>query len=142
MTGIMVVGHGHFATGITSAAELIIGKQACYAAVDFPEGDTKTELEEHIRQGLKSLDDAEEILVLCDLLSGSPFNTVVMEAMKDKRLTVYYGVNLGMLVETLMNRELGNSCGELKARIPESGKEQIGVFAPEKSGDDEEDLWD
>ena len=27
MTGIMVLGHGHFASGIASAAELILGKQ-------------------------------------------------------------------------------------------------------------------
>lgn len=142
MTGIMVVGHGHFATGITSAAELIAGRQENYAAVDFPDGDTKTELEEHIREGLGSLKDAEHILVFCDLLSGSPFNTVIMEAMKDERLTVYYGVNLGMLVETLVNRETGMSLEEIKGRVLECGREQLGVFAPEKAGEDEEDSWD
>lgn len=142
MTGIMAVGHGHFATGIASAAELIIGKQEYFAAVDFPEGDTKTELEAHIREGLKTLEDCEEVLVFCDLLSGSPFNTVIVEALQDPRLTVYYGTNLGMLVETLMNRNLGSSCEELKARVLECGKEQLGVFTPEKSGDDEDDSWD
>ena len=142
MTGIMVVGHGHFATGSASAAELIIGKQTNFAAVDFPEGDTKTELEEHIREGLKILEDAEKILVFCDLLSGSPFNTVVMEAMKDQRLTVYYGVNLGMLVETLVNRETGSTWEELKSRVLECGREQLGVFAPETAEDEEEDSWD
>lgn len=142
MIGIMVVGHGHFATGITSAAELIVGRQENYAAVDFPDGDTKTELEEHIREGLESLKDMDHILVFCDLLSGSPFNTVIMEAMKDERLTVYYGVNLGMLVETLVNLETGMSLEEIKGRVLECGREQLGVFAPEKAGEEEEDSWD
>ena len=44
MTGIMVLGHGHFASGIASAAELILGKQDDFVWVDFPEGDTKTDL--------------------------------------------------------------------------------------------------
>ena len=50
MTGIMVLGHGHFASGIASAAELILGKQDDFVWVDFPEGDTKTELEAHIAE--------------------------------------------------------------------------------------------
>ena len=35
-TGIIVMGHGHFATGITSALELIMGSQPAYEALDFP----------------------------------------------------------------------------------------------------------
>ena len=45
MTGIIVCGHGHFAKGLTSALHLIMGEQDNYIAVDFPSGDTKTELE-------------------------------------------------------------------------------------------------
>ena len=142
MTGIMVVGHGHFASGIRSALELILGEQADFATTDFPEGDTKTELEAHIRQALDTLKHTEKILVFCDLLSGSPFNTVIREAMKDERLTVYYGVNLGMLVETLMNRNLGSTWEELTARVLESGREQLGVFTPEKTEDEDDDSWD
>lgn len=142
MTGIMIVGHGHFATGIMSAVELIAGRQAQYAAVDFPDGDTKTELVKHIREGLKSLEDCEKILVFCDLLSGSPFHTVAMEAMRDERLSVYYGVNLGMLVETFVNREIGHTWEELKERVLECGKEQLGVFVPGQTEDEEEDFWD
>ena len=73
MTGIMVLGHGHFASGIASATELILGKQDDFVWVDFPEGDTKTELEAHIAEALQTMKEAEHILVFCDLLSGSPY---------------------------------------------------------------------
>ena len=43
MIGIIVCGHGHFATGLTSSLHLIMGEQENYIAVDFPAGDTKTE---------------------------------------------------------------------------------------------------
>ena len=52
MTGIMVLGHGHFASGIASAAELILGKQDDFVWVDFPEGDTKTESNVTLHQRL------------------------------------------------------------------------------------------
>lgn len=144
MIGIMVVGHGHFATGIGSAAELILGKQEDFLAVDFPEGDTKTELEKNIKDAIASMKDMEHILVFCDLLSGSPFNTVVPAAMKDARMKVVYGTNLAMLMETLMNRNLGGSWEELLSGIVENGREQIGFFdAGEMTEEAEEDEdWD
>lgn len=118
MTGIMVLGHGHFASGIASAAELILGKQDDFVWVDFPEGDTKTELEAHI-------------LVFCDLLSGSPFNTIVPESMKDRRIKVVYGTNLAMLIETLMERNIGMSWEEILEGIIENGRKQVDFFNEE-----------
>lgn len=47
--------------------------------------------------------------MFCDLLSGSPFNTIVPESMKDRRIKVVYGTNLAMLIETLMERNIGMS---------------------------------
>ncbi len=142
MTGIMVVGHGHIATGMESAVKLILGEQENFLAVDFPEGDTKTELEENIGSALESMKDMEHILVFCDLLSGSPFNTVAPQALRDDRIRVFYGTNLGMLVETTMNRNLGSSFEELVSGCVESGKEQVGAFTAEKAKEDEEDDWD
>lgn len=124
MTGIMVLGHGHFASGIASAAELILGKQDDFVWVDFPEGDTKTELEAHIAE-------AEHILVFCDLLSGSPFNTIVPESMKDRRIKVVYGTNLAMLIETLMERNIGMSWEEILEGIIENGRKQVDFFNEE-----------
>lgn len=56
MIGILVTGHGRFATGITSALELVLGKQEWFEAVDFPDGDTKTELERNMDEALKRLE--------------------------------------------------------------------------------------
>lgn len=80
MIGILVTGHGRFATGITSALELVLGKQEWFEAVDFPDGDTKTELERNMDEALKRLEGTEHILAFCDILSGSPFNTLIDRA--------------------------------------------------------------
>ena len=43
-TGIIVMGHGHFASGITSSLELIMGSQPDYEALDFPAESDKEDL--------------------------------------------------------------------------------------------------
>ena len=137
MFGIIVTGHGNFATGITSSLELIIGKQEQYVAVDFPQTDTKTELENNIRQAIELYKEEEHILIFCDLLSGSPFNVSIIEAMNDDRIRVIYGTNLGMLIEALMERMQGESFEKIVADAIENGKAQIGIF--DVSAVDEED---
>ena len=92
---------------------------------------TKTELEAHIAEALQTMKEAEHILVFCDLLSGSPFNTIVPESMKDRRIKVVYGTNLAMLIETLMERNIGMSWEEILEGIIENGRKQVDFFNEE-----------
>lgn len=143
MIGIIVIGHGHFGTGLASAAELILGKQEDFLAVDFQDGDTKTELEAKVQAALKRFENAEHLFIFCDLLSGSPFNTMAAATMGQEHCKVVYGTNLGMLVETLMNRNLGSSWDELTSELIESGKSQVGMLLPQKNMVEEKDEdWD
>lgn len=138
MFGIIVSGHGHFASGITSALELIMGKQEKYQSVDFPISDTITELSENLENALKMFGDEENILICCDLLSGSPFNVSIMEAMKDERIRVIYGTNLGMLMEIVMKRSIGNSFADIVKEAINTGKSQIGLFDASAVDDDDD----
>lgn len=140
MIGIIVCGHGHFATGLTSSLHLIMGEQENYIAVDFPAGDTKTELEANIEEAVIAYAHMDHILVMCDLLSGSPFNTAIMLAMKQPNIHVVYGVNLGMLIETVLKRNFDATIEELMETAITTGKQQIGMFEP--SVDSEEDPFD
>lgn len=140
MIGIIVCGHGHFATGLTSSLHLIMGEQENYIAVDFPAGDTKTELEANIEEAVIAYAHMDHILVMCDLLSGSPFNTAIMLAMKQPNIHVVYGVNLGMLIETVLKRNFDATIEELMETAITTGKQQIGMF--ELSVDSEEDPFD
>ena len=140
MIGIIVCGHGHFATGLTSSLHLIMGGTRNYIAVDFPAGDTKTELEANIEEAVIAYAHMDHILVMCDLLSGSPFNTAIMLAMKQPNIHVVYGVNLGMLIETVLKRNFDATIEELMETAITTGKQQIGMFEP--SVDSEEDPFD
>ena len=109
MIGILVTGHGSFATGIVSALEVILGKQDNLVTVDFPDGDTKTELEKNMQEGFLKLNACEKIAVFCDLLSGSPFNTAIPYGIRNENIKVLFGTNLAMLIEFTLNRNMGGS---------------------------------
>lgn len=137
MIGVIVSGHGNFATGITSALNLILGNQDNYKTVDFPESDTATELENNIKNAIQSLNHCEQIIIFCDLLSGSPFNISIMEAMKNENIKVIYGTNLGMLIESMMKRNMGVEFDNIVNEAIEVGQTQIGLFTVVQDEEDD-----
>ena len=79
----------------------------------------------------------DEIVVFADLLSGSPFNTAVMEALENEKIQVVYGTNLGMLIECIMMRNMGSSAIEIANKACEVGQTQIGKFEKQLESDDD-----
>ena len=93
MVGIIVTGHGNFATGVLSAAKLIAGTPEKLIGIDFTENDTVETLEEKIKKGIEEL-NTEEILVLADLAGGSPFKvSATIGVSSDKNIKVLSGTN-------------------------------------------------
>ena len=91
-----------------------------------------------MHKALESLQECESIIVFCDLLSGSPFNTAIMEAMSRTNVEVVYGTNLGMLMESVLKRTMGMSAEEIADGAVAAGKEGIGRFtAPDAEEEDD-----
>lgn len=127
MVGIIVTGHGNFATGVLSAAKLIAGTPEKLIGIDFTENDTVETLEEKIKKGIEEL-DTEEILVLADLAGGSPFKvSATIGVSSDKNIKVLSGTNLGMIIETALLRD-GKNLEEVLAFAKESGVTSIQEF--------------
>ena len=87
-------------SGIASAARTDRQKQDDFMWVVFRGRRHKDRLKSHIAEALQTMKEAEHILVVfCDAVSGSPFNAIVPESMKDRRIEVgIYGTNLAMLI--------------------------------------------
>ena len=52
MIGIVVTGHGNFATGLTSSVKLIAGMPECYQTVDFVQENSVDDLEANINEAI------------------------------------------------------------------------------------------
>ena len=75
MIGIIVTGHGNFATGISSSVQLIAGLPENYEMVDFNEGDSVDDLESKLEEAISNLKTCSGILIFSDLVGGSPFKS-------------------------------------------------------------------
>lgn len=137
MIGILVTGHGKFATGLKSSVELIAGASDKFRYVDFP-GDSTEKLAEDQSKALDELKDCDGVLVLADLVGGSPFKSAVecKFARPDQKIEVVGGSNLPMMVEAASSVEFYDDPLDMANALMQTGKEYIIRFELEEHEDD------
>ena len=122
MLGLLITGHGHFATGMNSSLELIAGAQANVALVDFEADHSIETLKENLTKAFDSLKEYDGVLVLSDLPGGSPFKTAVECKFErpDQAIEVVAGTNLPLvLCCATMAGAFDNPADFADAMIPE-----------------------
>lgn len=108
MIGMIITGHGQFAEGILSAAELIAGKQEAMTAVNFPAGDTTENLRSKLEAAMKEM-ACDSYLFLTDLAGGTPFNqSVLLSEQSAVNCRVMSGINLPAAIEAVFARGAGD----------------------------------
>ena len=105
MLGIILTGHGGFASGMEKAMKQILGEQSQFIAIDFPEASTTALLTSQLEQAVGELDDREDIMFLTDLLGGTPFRVASTLALQKPGREVITGTNLQLLLEMVLERE-------------------------------------
>lgn len=141
MVGLLVTGHGHFATGLGSALQLIAGTADNLAFVDF-EADHSTEtLTNNLNNALDGLKGCDGVLVLADLAGGSPFKAAVecKFARPDQKIEVVAGTNLSMLVEGFVMMGAFESPLDMSEALIPAGKNYIVRFELEEHKDNEDE---
>lgn len=103
MVGVLIAAHGGFAEGILSGAELLCGKQEQIETVGLYHGDGVDEFNDKIRTALDRLDTGDGVFVFVDILGGTPSNTVLRN-MAGRNIKGFAGVNMALLVQTLLLR--------------------------------------
>ena len=107
MTTILVIGHGHFASGLVSALNLIVGKQEHVWSIDFDEESSILILQKQMKDLIERLKDSPKILIFTDLFGGTPFNLSLQMMLQDDRLELIHGGNLAVLIDlcTKLNKD-------------------------------------
>ena len=141
MVGLLITGHGHFATGLGSSLKLITGNTENIVYVDFEADHSTDTLTENINKGLDELKDCDGVLVLSDLAGGSPFKSAVecKVARPDQAIEVLAGSNLPMLIEGSMAMAAFDSPLDMAQSLIETGKEYIVRFELTAHEDNAED---
>ena len=107
MKGIVLVSHGKLAEGMISSAEMLLGggiKNLEWVSLAI--NDTPESFIRQVREKAEKVDDGDGIIILADLLGGTPCN--LCAAFADKQVRLLTGMNLNMLIEVLLSREQQN----------------------------------
>ena len=126
MFGMIVVGHGSFAPGLTTSLKMISGELRHYVPLEFLAEEALEALPQKLHDAINELlTETEGVLIFTDLIGGTPFKTAYTIAHGRSELAVICGTNLGMLLEANLAREDGGSLQDLARSIVEGGKDQI-----------------
>ena len=130
MVGILITGHGHFATGLASSLQLITGITENVALVDFEADHSTDTLKANLHNAMDSLKECDGILVLSDLAGGSPFNNASMckAERPEQKIEVLAGTNLPMVIEGASMMTAFDDPLELAETLIETGKDYIVRF--------------
>lgn len=129
MIGLLISGHGNFASGLRTSLKLIAGESCNTEFVDFEEKDSTEDLKKKYYASLKNLDNCDSILALSDLAGGSPFKTLVeVKTEIEKPMEVIGGTNLPMLLEISMTKDISGNLDSLSESAVEVGKSGVVKF--------------
>jgi len=104
MIGVLVATHGRFADGILEACEMFTGDKEKVCGIGLFPGEDVAIFSEKMKKKTEELDDGDGVLILVDLLGGSPGNCAFVLT-KDRNIRCITGVNMPMLITALEARE-------------------------------------
>ncbi|MGH3498804.1 MAG: PTS sugar transporter subunit IIA [Nocardioidaceae bacterium] len=123
-TSVVLIGHAGYARGALEAVEMILGPQPGVRPVsmqpDKDPAEVVAEVREVADQTLKA--DEDRLLILADMFGGSPANAVAAAFLSDPRVGLVTGMNLPMLLETLIEAGAG---GDVTATAVRAGTDGV-----------------
>lgn len=140
MKHIILVSHGQFASGLRSAIGVVMGMENEITALGLEEGmDIKT-FRERFTDILNQIPKDDEIILLCDIIGGSPFTSSAellrQEGFLDRSL-ILTGMNMPILVQLLLQKE-ELTLEELQKEVKAISAGTIQIFEEESKEEEEE----
>jgi mannose PTS system EIIA component len=123
MIGVVVATHGKLAEELIRTAEAVVGKIDLIAAVGIVA--TSPDVRRDLKAAIQRVDQGEGVLLLTDLLGGSPTN-LCLSFLTERQVEVVTGVNLPMLLK-LPGLRSSTSGGiiELAQKLAEAGQKSV-----------------
>ena len=140
MIGLVVTGHGHFADGIHTSAQMIAGENEYVRYINFEEGMSPEQLAEKFNAAFDEFRTCDGVVVLSDLPGGSPFKTAVecKYARPDQKIEVIAGTNLPMLVTAVTMLDMEDDPRSLAEELVDTGKDCMVIFELQAPAEDAE----
>ncbi|RMG45133.1 MAG: PTS sugar transporter subunit IIA [Acidobacteria bacterium] len=123
MIGGVIVTHGQLARELVNAAEMIIGDIHHITAVSIGWHDDVETAREMIKKAIDQTNQGHGVLVLTDLLGGTPTN-IAASFMGIEQIEIVTGVNLPMLIK-LASQRGDEDLATLARQVRDQGRQDI-----------------
>src|SRR5438477_3858733 len=122
MIGVVVATHGKLAEEMIRTAETVVGHldQVVSVSVVAAAPDMRADL----KAAIQRVDQGDGVLLLTDLLGGSPTNLCV-SFLEDRKVEIVTGVNLPMLLKLGALRSSERSIAEVAHELAEAGQKAV-----------------
>ncbi|OGS33634.1 MAG: hypothetical protein A2293_06625 [Elusimicrobia bacterium RIFOXYB2_FULL_49_7] len=104
MINILIITHGQLGAELVRTAETIVGRQEGVAVLPLHQEDSLATISANTENILRSLDGCDGVLVLTDMLGGTPCNASLPFSVTHN-IEIVSGINLYMLLSAFMNRQ-------------------------------------
>lgn len=140
MKYILLVSHGTMAPGLHNALSMLAGEgREDILSTSLRNGMGSDEYAENVRNCISVVKDEDEILLLGDLIGGSPLTTaanVIAEEGHLEHTTMIGGMNLPLALSAAIMKDTMDTRELLETLLPES-REMLQEFRVESSEEDE-----
>jgi len=123
MVGILVVSHGGLADALIASVQSLVGDLQRTRGVSIWPKEKEEEIKDRVRKEIAEVDDGDGVVILTDLLGGTPTN-LSLSFLEKEKVEVVTGVNMPMLL-TLSSCQKGGSLREIGRLVKKSGRRSI-----------------
>ncbi len=123
MIGILIVSHGRLADALISSVQSLVGHLPKVRGVSIWPKDREKEIKSKIQYKMAEVDDGDGVVILTDILGGTPTNAS-LSLSRNKKVEVVTGVNIPILL-TLSSYRQGKSLIEIAKLVKKSGRRSI-----------------
>lgn len=102
---VILISHGPFAEGALACAEMLIGKQNNVAALALMPETNINDARDTLTETYRSLNQGQGVVILVDMLGGSPCNIASELLLTHNDILLYCGFNIPTLLEVFNNRD-------------------------------------
>lgn len=125
MVGVLILTHGGTAVELLAAARTIIKRELDnFSALSLDWDESRESARQKIDHEIANLDRGEGVLVLTDLLGGTPTN-LSMDLREEGRVEVICGVNLPMVIRLGCSSRPAMELRQLALWIQEKARKSI-----------------
>ena len=143
MKYVVMVSHGEFAPGLHTAVKMMTGDRSDVLSTSLKDGMSADQFAENFAELVKDFTAEDQVILLADILSGSPF-TNALNVLSEKGILqntlIIAGMNMPLAITAVLMKDNFDDVKDLADTLLSEGKAGLTQFVVASNDDEDDDL--